>query len=202
MADRARKRRPSAPRGTPLARHLKWRKLRAGAMAAAVIAVVAGLATIDRLGYLLDHRDDWRRYHDRMFDVVRVIDGDTLIIRARDGQEPTTRVRLWGIDTPEIAKPDLGLPAEPLADEATAFARRLCEGRRVRLALQRHRLRGVYGRLLAYVHVPDGSMLNADLVKAGLARSDDRFDHDQVEVFLDLARHARQRKVGLWRDDK
>ena len=57
--------------------------------------------------------------------VTRVVDGDTLVL---DGGE---RVRLIGVDTPETKHPMK--PVEYFGKEASAFTRRMVEGKRVRL---------------------------------------------------------------------
>ena len=57
--------------------------------------------------------------------VERVVDGDTIIVRG------VGRVRLIGVDTPETVSPDR--PVEFFGREASAFTKRLLEGRPVRL---------------------------------------------------------------------
>ena len=76
---------------------------------------------------------------------VRVIDGDTIVVRDRGR---LVRVRLAKIDTPERGEPGF--------EAARARVVRLCEGRPVRLV--RHGL-GRYRRLIADVHLPDGRNL-------------------------------------------
>lgn len=164
-----------------------------------VTLVVAGLLIVlDRSGGLLVSDDDVARYNGRWFTVVRVIDGDTLDIDAPDGDEPTTRVRLWGVDTPEMPHGDPPKPAEPYAEEATGFTRKMVEGKQVHLTLESQRLRGHFGRLLAFVELPDGRMLNESLLSAGLARADDRWSHRHLDEFLAIEKQARQNKLGLW----
>ncbi len=57
--------------------------------------------------------------------VTRVVDGDTIIVGARE------RVRLIGVDTPETKHPQK--PVEYFGREATAFTRKMVEGKRVRI---------------------------------------------------------------------
>jgi micrococcal nuclease len=173
---------------------------RKSAALAIALVLVFTIACIDRFGGVLPVQDDWRRYHGQSFVVARVVDGDTIDLRYPDGDKPTTRVRLWGVDTPERAKRDKGLPAEPWAEEATAYTRRRVEGRRVTLELQEHRRRGRYGRLLAYVRLDDGSDLNAELIERGLSEHDDRWSHDRSEAYAELERRAKRAERGLWAD--
>ncbi len=96
--------------------------------------------------------------------VVRVVDGDTIVVEL-DGAEET--VRYIGVDTPETVKP--GAPVECFGPEASSLNKRLVEGETVRLAFDRER-RDRYGRLLAYVHVGD-LLVNAELIRQGVART-------------------------------
>jgi micrococcal nuclease len=151
----------------------------------------------DRRGLLLAQGGDLSRYDGQLFAVVRVVDGDTLDVAAPDGDSPVTRIRLWGIDTPELSR-SATTPNEPFADEATDFARQLLDGQQVRLILEPHDQRDKYGRLLAYVQLPDGTLFNERLLAAGLARYEDRFSHRHMQRFAMLELQARNEKVGLW----
>lgn len=100
--------------------------------------------------------------------VVAVIDGDTLVVRARIwlGQELETRVRLSGIDTPELAG---GCARErALAEQARRLVAETVAGREV--VLSEVRLGKYAGRVVAAVTTADGRDLGAILLAAGLAR--------------------------------
>lgn len=125
---------------------------------------------------------EWRR-------VVRVVDGDTLVL---DGRE---RVRLIGVDTPESVDPRR--PVERFGREAAAFTRRLAEGRRVRLAYDRQRTDS-YGRTLAYVYLEDGTFLNAEIIRQGYGYAYTRFPFHYLEEFRGYEREARAARRGLW----
>ncbi|MEZ6192737.1 MAG: thermonuclease family protein [Phycisphaerales bacterium] len=189
---------PSSPPRLTIDRFLRGRGQRRWAYSALVLIVALLLMLADRSGLLVEQGDDLARYDGRWFTVLRVVDGDTVEIDAPDGDEAYTRVRLWGVDTPEMAKRDPPMPAEPFAEEATDFTRDLVQSRRVRLILEPHRLRGNYGRLLAFVEMSDGKLLNEELISAGLTRADDRWSHRYIERFADLQREAKSAKRGLW----
>lgn len=161
--------------------------------------LLIALMIADRQGLLLYQGDDMARYDGKSFRVSRVIDGDTLVIAAPDGEARVTRVRLWGIDTPEMARESR--PAEHGAEAARRFAERMVDGRVVRLELEPHRVRGNYGRVLAFVYGPAGRMLNEALLEAGLAEADDRWSHRHVERFELLEVQARQDARGLWGEE-
>ena len=161
-----------------------------------IVVVLLALVLADRGGCLM-YRGDWRQFDNEWVSVVDVIDGDTLEVRAA-GARDTERVRLWGIDTPETAKPWLEQAGEPFADEALALAERLCAGQQVRLHLESHRLRGNFGRVLAHVELADGRTLNELLLLAGLARWEQRFPHSRLGRYELLEQQARHDKVGMW----
>ncbi len=141
--------------------------------------------------------DDAARYHDRVFRVARVVDGDTVDIDAPDGDKSVTRIRLWGVDTPEMARGKK--PVMYFANEATTFARRTLDGRDVHLVLSQRRTRGKYGRLLAYVFLErGGSMFNEMLLEEGYAYADRRFGHHYKDRFERIEKRARRAGVGLW----
>jgi len=136
-------------------------------------------------------------YQDRRFGVVRVVDGDTLDIDEPDGKYETTRIRLRGVDCPESVNPQTG----PMyfGPEAAAFAKGLAEGQTVRVLLDPgNDTRCKYGRLLAYVELPAGRILNEVLLEEGYAYADLRFRHSHFDRYKQLEAVARRSGVGLW----
>jgi micrococcal nuclease len=127
--------------------------------------------------------------------VVRVVDGDTIVVRLRGSYE---KVRYIGMDTPESVKP--GVPVQCYAKRASAENHRLVDGRRVRLVVGVEP-RDRYGRILAYVYrLGDGRFVNAALLAGGFARTltippNDRF----APRFAALERTAQREDRGLWR---
>jgi len=141
---------------------------------------------------------DFNRYHTKSFMVVKVVDGDTIDIEAPDGDKKYTRIRLWGIDTPETKHPEVGVMY--FGPEAAEFATKLALGNKVTIYLEEHRTRGKYGRLLAYVQLPDGKFLNEVLVSEGFAYADLRFRHSFYHKYKQLEASARRQKKGLWKE--
>ena len=140
---------------------------------------------------------DWAVYHDRSFRVARVVDGDTLDIEVPDNGKPVTRIRLWGVDTPETGHGRM--PLMHFGPEATAFAKQTLEGRRVHVVLSPKKSRGKYGRLLAYVFLERGGrMFNEMLLREGFAYADLRFKHHYFDRFRSIEKLARRAKTGLW----
>jgi len=123
--------------------------------------------------------------------VRRVTDGDTILLD--DGR----RVRYIGIDTPEIDYERRR--AEPFGYAAREANRKMVGKRKIRLVTDLEP-RDRYGRLLAYVYLPDGSMVNARLLRLGLAVV--LFKQPNVSRFselLSVQRNAMRAGLGLWR---
>jgi endonuclease YncB( thermonuclease family) len=160
--------------------------------------VLIGLAWARSIPPAANPESDRARYHDLSFSVVRVIDGDTLDIRATDGDKPATRIRLWGVDTPETGHGDR--PAMYFGAEAADFARQILEGRKVHVVLSPRRSRDRFGRLLAYVFLErGGTMFNEQLLETGYAYADPRFDHHYEDRFEALEKEARRDSRGMWK---
>ena len=139
---------------------------------------------------------DLEKYHKKTFTVVKVIDGDTIDIDIPDVNHNHTRIRLWGIDAPETKSRYSGVMY--FGPEAVEFTAKLALGRQVTIYLQEHNTRGKYGRLLAYVQLPDGRFLNEVLVSGGFAYADWRFRHSLYQKYKQLESSARRQGKGLW----
>jgi len=169
-------------------------------LAAAVVLLLARAAYKGQSQQRLTG-NDYHDYHNKTFLCIRVVDGDTIDIAARDhhgpaGRRNRTRIRLWGIDTPEVARK--GRREMYFAGQASKFAIDLMLDKIVRLELIENDTRGYYGRLLAYVYLPDGRMYNRLAVEQGYAYADHRFKHPMRQKFIDLERQARRARRGLW----
>lgn len=185
-----RKRVASRPEFWPRA----WRRHPLGvAVALAVLAVLAWNRS--RTPFGTDHE----RYHNQTFTCINVVDGDTLDLQTPDGMKASTRVRLWGVDTPETVK--RGTPPMYFGPEASAYTAGRALHRRVRIVLDPDQTRDKYDRLLAYVY-PDGAetMLNEDILEQGFGYADTRFPHLWRERFIQLELRARRSHRGLWKD--
>jgi len=122
--------------------------------------------------------------------VVRVIDGDTLELVGG------ARVRLLGIDAPEMERD--GVPADFLAHKAKAVLTGLTLRHKIDLEYDRLRY-DHYGRLLAYLFLPNHTLVNAELVRQGLARVyliAPNLGHR--EELLAAQREAIEARRGIW----
>lgn len=127
----------------------------------------------------------------RWVTVETVYDGDTF--KTKDGE----KVRLLGINTPEIAHNDS--PGEEMGDQARHFLESQILGKRVQLVFDREK-KDNYGRTLAHVYLADGSWINGRLVENGMAHLylfAPNFSH--AEALLKLEQKARSKKLGIWK---
>ncbi|MEK6674427.1 MAG: thermonuclease family protein [Planctomycetota bacterium] len=173
----------------------RWRR----SFTALGVTLVVALLGYDHYTYKAVVTGDWNRYHAHQARVVYIADGDTIDIDIPDGRKNVTRIRLWGVDTPEIAhgkEKDMHF-----GPEAKQFAEDTLENRRVTIELVPNKTRDKYGRLLAYVFLEsDGTMYNELLLENGLAYSDLRFAHSRKARFEALEKSARGQQKGLWSD--
>lgn len=130
---------------------------------------------------------------DRRGEVVRVIDGDTLIALV-DGEETT--IRLLNIDTPETKDPDEEVQC--LGPEASEFlVERLPAGTEIELEYDQERT-DRYDRTLAGVY-ESGALVNAEIAAEGLGvpvlfEPNDRFLPEVEEA----SRAAQEAGLGLF----
>ena len=163
------------------------------------LALLALSAVLDRAGAFRYDGDDWRNFNQKSFVVTHVADGDTLTVRPPAGG-PETRVRLIGVDAPELRSLDDASRSDHWAQDAKRYAERRAGRKTVTLRLERGQTRDKYRRLLAYVYVGDASNLNLDLVRDGQAYADRRFKHSMRGPFERAEAEARQARRGLWKD--
>jgi micrococcal nuclease len=134
----------------------------------------------------------------KMAIVVRVVDGDTLLVRTGGAEE---RVRVLGIDTPEVAHQ--GEPGKCFGDRATAAMRALVPAdTRVALVSDPTQAdRDVYERLLRYVELRDPAVTDVgrELILAGAAEV---YDSDppstRQEEYGELQASAERSHRGRW----
>ena len=130
---------------------------------------------------------DWVR-------VKRVVDGDTVIL------ENGERVRLLGVNAPRHSKTRI----ESFGKEATEFTRRMVEGKLVRLEFDPYTIRrDKSARTLAYVFLPEGTFLNAEIIRHGYGFAVKYTPPLKYEPeFVQLEMKAKELRRGLWANTK
>ena len=139
--------------------------------------------------------------------VTRIVDGDTLKVFYLEGEES---IRLIGIDTPESrvnkkTKKDAKRSGQDIetiiamGKRATEYVESLVKPGDIVTIEFDVQERDRYKRLLGYVYLSNGNMLNEEIVKTGYAsvmtippnvKYKDRF----LKAYI----NAKERKVGLW----
>jgi micrococcal nuclease len=160
-----------------------------GKLALIVITALAGVVAAGAVTYESPAANDGSAWFTLNAKVTRIVDGDTLIARAGRRSE---RVRLIGIDTPEVGA--------CYAIEATRMARAFAFNRRVVLRGDRTQSRrDRYNRLLAYVQLPNRHDLGHDLILAGRGRV---YVYDKLFVkypsYTSAEQLAKDAGRGLW----
>jgi len=122
--------------------------------------------------------------------VRAVLDGDTIVLDTGE------KVRYLGIDAPEIGHN--GVAGDCYGREALEANKKWVFHKTVVLRYDRESHDG-YGRLLAYIHLPDGTCVNAELLRSGYAyvyRSVEEFE--RFNDFLSMQRQALKLRTGMW----
>jgi micrococcal nuclease len=138
--------------------------------------------------------------------VLGVIDGDTLKVELQGREE---NIRLIGIDAPESRmNPKTKKDSErsggdiktitTMGKKATAFAKTLVKkGDSIKLEFDMKKKNGK--RLLAYVFLPGGRMMNEEMVRAGYASPMTIAPNVKYQDrFLKSYHEARENNAGLW----
>lgn len=117
--------------------------------------------------------------------VVGVADGDTITVKTKRAKQ---KIRLFGIDCPE--------KLQPYGKAATLLTQRLAFKKLVKITPV-HKDR--YGRIVAYVSLPDGNKLNYELVSNGMAWWSQKYAPEEMQIaFREIK--ARLSGKGLWTD--
>lgn len=173
---------------------------------AIIASFVVGLSFIDhkygkssrpRLEAMTSTDADVRKYHLKTFEVVNIVDGDTIDIAVPDGKYDNTRIRLLGVDTPETKSPKVDeMYFGPEASEYTAAT---TLGKNVTVIIDTVSApRDKYNRLLAYVQLDDATILNELLIANGFGYADLRFQHSRLNEYTALQQQTVKQKIGLW----
>jgi endonuclease YncB( thermonuclease family) len=166
---------------------------------AIVLVAVACVSILDHAGAFGFRADDRTLYDGATAIVLRVIDGDTIEADIPDRETASTRIRLIGVDCPEIGHAP-GEQDAPFGQAAAQFTRMTLEGHSVQILLDPlHPTRDRYGRLLAYILPAQREItFNEVLVQNGMAFAGRRFDHPHRVRFRVREEAAHRAKAGLW----
>lgn len=126
--------------------------------------------------------------------VMKVEDGDTITV---DMDGTPERIRFIGVDTPETKDPRK--PVQCFGQAASVFTKQLIGNQNVRLesdVLSDNRDR--YNRLLRYIYLPDGRLVQAEIIKQGYGFAYTSFPFSKMDDFRAYQVEARNNNRGLW----
>jgi micrococcal nuclease len=129
-----------------------------------------------------------------LYSINHFIDGDTIAVNMNGKSES---VRFVGVDTPETHKPNT--PVQCYGPAAAAFTKSTIGTGKVRLEsdpLSTNRDR--YNRLLRYVYLPDGTLLNEKLIQQGYGFYYPYFPFSKSKQFAADEQAAIAARIGLW----
>ena len=123
-------------------------------------------------------------------EVIKITDGDTINIRDHD--DKTHKIRLAGIDAPEMS--------QPFGEESRSHLLGLVYGKEVVIETKK---KDRYGRIIGTIY-HDGKDMNLIQVQAGMAwwyeyYKDQQSPEDQ-RLYSTAHERAKKNKVGLWED--
>ncbi len=128
--------------------------------------------------------------------VTEVLDGDTFDALLGDDSATSVRVRLIGIDAPELK--DRNPIVRGMAEESKKFLRALIQEKEVELNFDTNDQEDPYGRLLAYVDLPTGEHLQASILTEGMAWVTTGFTFKRKSEYLVLEDQAKKSHRGIW----
>jgi micrococcal nuclease len=128
------------------------------------------------------------------YQVAEFVDGDTIAVNMDGTNE---KVRLIGVDTPETHDPRKAVQC--FGQAAADFTHNLIGNNPVRLeADPLNTNRDRYNRLLRYVYLKDGRLVNAEIIKQGYGFAYLGFPFAKSNEFKNAQTKAREENKGLW----
>jgi endonuclease YncB( thermonuclease family) len=129
-----------------------------------------------------------------LYAVTDFTDGDTISVDMNGVDE---KIRMIGVDTPETKDPRKEVQCYGKA--ASAFTKTTIGDNKVRLeADPTNTNRDRYNRLLRYIYLPDGTLVNAEIIKQGYGFAYTYFPFEKLEEFKGYQKQAEENNAGLW----
>lgn len=126
--------------------------------------------------------------------VTSFADGDTLTVDINGTKE---KVRLIGVDTPEVNDPRK--PVQCFGHAASQFTQTLIGTNVVRLESDpTNSDRDRYNRILRYVYLPDNTLVNLEIIKQGYGFAYTTYPFEKQSEFTTTEIAARDQGRGLW----
>lgn len=175
-----------------MARYRRPRRSTQLSLSTILIAILLALA--QHYGWLDTAAQTASQTQPGLYQVVKFDDGDTIVVDMNGTNET---IRFIGVDTPETHDPRKAVQC--YGNAASEFTINLIGNSPVRLeADPLNTNRDRYNRLLRYVYLPDGTLVNAELIKQGYGFAYLGFPFSKQDDFRQYQQDAMVANAGLW----
>lgn len=172
------------------------RKVSRKSLASILATLIASILIIvgQRYGWFESINKTVQTVQPGLYRVLEFADGDTVVVDMNGTKET---IRFIGVDTPETHDPRKTVQCFGYA--AADFTKNLIGKNNVRLeADPLNTNRDRYNRLLRYVYLPDGTLVNLEIIKQGYGFAYTSFPFTKAEEFSAAQKEARESNRGLW----
>ncbi len=162
----------------------------------AIASLLVGLSLVlaQQAGWLKPAGRQLQQVQPGLYAVTDFVDGDTIKVNSNGAVET---VRFIGVDTPETHDPRKAVQC--FGQAAANFTKTVIGQNNVRLeADPLNTNRDRYNRLLRYVYLSNGTLVNAEIIKQGYGFAYTSFPFSKLDEFRAYERQARQAGLGLW----
>jgi micrococcal nuclease len=158
------------------------------------LVVLLLIASATQLGWLGKAANKAEVSQPGLYRVTHFVDGDTITVDMNGTEE---KVRFVGVDTPETHKPNT--PVQCYGPAAAAYTKAIIGTNNVRLTSDPQSTdRDRYDRLLLYVYLPDGTLVNEKLIQTGHGFYYPYFPFTKSAQFSADQDTAKAAHLGLW----
>lgn len=160
-----------------------------------ILSLIIVIVAITQSGWLNNVGQTVNQTNPGLYTINHYVDGDTIAVNMNGSVET---IRFIGVDTPETHKPNT--PVQCYGPQAAAHTKDVIS-KYGKVRLQADPLdtnRDVYGRLLRYVYLPDGTLLDEQIVKDGYGFAYLDFPFSKKAEFAAAQQSAQTAKLGLW----
>jgi endonuclease YncB( thermonuclease family) len=158
------------------------------------LIIGVGLMLAQKFGWIESAKKIPNEAQPGLYRITSFADGDTIVVDMNGAPET---IRFIGVDTPETQDPRTSVQCFGRA--AADYTKTMIGMNNVRLeADPTNTNRDRYNRLLRYVYLPDGRLINAEIIKAGYGFAYTLFPFEKLEEFRGYEIQARQQGLGLW----
>lgn len=158
--------------------------------------VILAIAVSQHFGWLEVPKQSTVENNPGLYSINRYIDGDTISVNMNGTNET---VRMIGVDTPETHKPNT--PVQCYGPAAAAYTKNLIStaGGKVRLESDpKSQNRDRYDRLLRYVYLTNGRLVQLETIKNGYGFAYTQFPFTKSDEFVKAETEAKIAVRGLW----